>query len=356
MSQESNKKTYKKFRNFTFTVNNYPQAALAALQALKGVTYAVVGKEVGQEGTPHLQGYLRFKSARTLNATHKRLSKTCGVPVHVEVAGGTWEDSLKYCSKEGDFVEWGKQPKGSGSRTDIANFLQEVKQGKSDLELADSHPKEWARYYKAASKLRKEMKLAKGKEETKKALEGIPLRPWQQRVVNHLDQQNDRKVYWVYDAHGGWGKSWLASWLEINKNAFVVTNGKTADIAHAFDYQEYVVFDFARTREEYVNYEVIEAFKNGRLFSPKYDSQVKRFKPCKVVIFANWLPDRSALSADRWDILTLRNAFAPAPQGGADECEEEEKAPEVPPTPQGPASPINIPVPNWSQDDWDMDL
>ena len=51
----------------------------------------------------------------------------------------------------------------------------------------------------------------------------------------------------------------------------------------------------------------MESFKNGRFFSPKYGSCLKRFKPPHVVVFANYMPDLEKLSMDRWDIMDLDN-------------------------------------------------
>jgi len=85
----------------------------------------------------------------------------------------------------------------------------------------------------------------------------------------------------------------------------MVTNGKCADIAHAYNYEEIVVFDFSREQEERINYQIIEKFKDGRIFSPKYDSKCKVFKGARVIVFSNFDPDKSKLSEDRWDVMRV---------------------------------------------------
>lgn len=140
----------------------------------------------------------------------------------------------------------------------------------------------------------------------------LNLRKWQQALVDSLKAQNNRQIMWIYDKHGGNGKSVLSNYLIDNHGAFLCNNGALRDISCAFDGEETVIFDLPRTTiaedgKDYVPYRIMEMFKDGRMFSSKYNSCLKRFKSCKVVVMANFLPDTTKLSADRWDIRTLDN-------------------------------------------------
>ena len=44
------------------------------------------------------------------------------------------------------------------------------------------------------------------------------------------------------------------------------------------------------------------------MFSPKYESTSKLYNIPHVLVFANWMPDMSRLSIDRWDIMHLCTA------------------------------------------------
>ena len=85
-------------------------------------------------------------------------------------------------------------------------------------------------------------------------------------------------------------------------------NGKSADVKFAYKGQKVCVFDLSRSQETHVNYEVIESIKNGVVFSTKYESEMKVFSTAHVVIMANFGPDRSKMSEDRWDIRWLSAA------------------------------------------------
>jgi len=303
-------------RNFCFTHNNYKAGDIEALMGADWISYGCVGKEVGESGTPHLQGYIQLKKGMRITEVNvaKRLKKLFEKQPAVFIAKGTVEQNQTYCSKQASeeeddekYFEWGEArgKKTQGTRSDIAKFKDAVVEGKDDLTLAEEFPGEFMKYYKAADRLRKSLKKAQGETAMKEAYKNVTLRDWQEKLVKHVEEQNDRQVTWVIDPKGNSGKSWLANWLYVHKGAFIVDGGKQADIAHAYDCQEWVVFDYTRSQEEYINYQVIESFKNGRIFSPKYDSAMKIFKPAKLIVFANWAPDYKALSEDRWDIMDM---------------------------------------------------
>lgn len=121
-------------------------------------------------------------------------------------------------------------------------------------------------------------------------------RPWQQELLKEIKQTPDpRKVIWYVDTVGNTGKSTIRTHLVRHENAYYAT-GKCQDMYYAYKKQPVVIFDIPRTSEEYVNYTAIEEFKNGMVFSTKYESKVKAFKKPHVVVFANFYPNTEALS------------------------------------------------------------
>lgn len=135
----------------------------------------------------------------------------------------------------------------------------------------------------------------------------VKINNFQARCLDILEKQDNREILWVCQEKGGVGKSTLSNWLIDKQQAFLCNGGKLSDIAHAYDDQRVVVFDLPRTSEGFVPYKAIECFKDGRIFSPKYESKLKRFKPCKVIVLANFMPDRSRLSDDRWNVWQIPN-------------------------------------------------
>ena len=114
-----------RFRNYVFTLNNYTTEELSHLEKLK-CKYIIYGREIGEQGTPHLQGFVIWNNAKSFNATKKQLSQRA----HIEVCKGTPYDNFVYCSKDGDFTERGERPErvGQGKRNDMIAIKKAIAQ------------------------------------------------------------------------------------------------------------------------------------------------------------------------------------------------------------------------------------
>lgn len=91
-----------KSRSYVFTFNNYTVAEYERICALECV-YLSVGEEVGESGTPHLQGLIFFKNARSFDAVRKLLG------CHVEPCKSL-QAAIDYTQKDGKFIEKGTRP------------------------------------------------------------------------------------------------------------------------------------------------------------------------------------------------------------------------------------------------------
>lgn len=93
-----------KSRNFQLTMNNWTEESRADLIA-KDYVYLIVGKEVGEEGTPHLQCFVHFKNPRSKLGVIKDFPGC-----HVTLCDQKIDAMVTYCSKDGDFEEFGVKP------------------------------------------------------------------------------------------------------------------------------------------------------------------------------------------------------------------------------------------------------
>jgi len=210
---------------------------------------AVIGKEVGESGTPHLQGYISLK---------KKLRMTALVKVLVGASFRECRNEqalIDYCKKDGDYYSIG--------------FPKPIK---IISELYD----------------------------------------WQKRIEDIcLNDKSDRKIYWFWESQGNIGKSAFVKYMIVKHKSLFCSGGKYSDIMNLVFNQNMedcgsVIFDIPRANKGNISYASLEAIKNGMVCNTKYETGVKIFNSPVVVCFANFPPDdTSQLSADRWVVECL---------------------------------------------------
>lgn len=94
-------------KHWVFTLNNPGPDDQGGLWLLP-YDYAVLGFEVGESGTPHIQGYVIFKNKYRLNQL--KVYSPQGQRCHWEPQSlySTPAQAAEYCMKDGDFKEFGE--------------------------------------------------------------------------------------------------------------------------------------------------------------------------------------------------------------------------------------------------------
>lgn len=298
-----------KLRNICFTINNYTDIDVQALRNMytECCKYIICGLEVGESGTPHIQGYAEFKDSMELHNIKKHMPRA-----HIEKRKGTAEQADMYCQKDGRFWALGSRSQ-QGSREDIRIIKDMIYAGATKQQILDDYPHYYFRYHKIIKELIDDYGAIEVKKElTISDYEGVQWKSWQQRILTMIQgQPSNREIHWWYDTIGNTGKSFLTTYMILQHNAYLITGGSKSDIFYAYDSQPIVVFDLARDfqadEKKYI-FDVMENFKNGRFFSGKYESKMKIFKKPHVFIFANFPPSpeqMKLLSQDRWDIYNV---------------------------------------------------
>jgi hypothetical protein len=111
-----------KSRAFVFTINWWQEEDLNAVKALQ-CEYCIAGAEIGEKGTPHLQGYVYFKNPRSFTSVKKILARA-----HIEAAKGTPKQNYEYCAKQSIVYETGEIPR-QGNRTDLQGIVKLIDDG-----------------------------------------------------------------------------------------------------------------------------------------------------------------------------------------------------------------------------------
>ena len=288
-------------KNWCFTLNNYNTDDYDRLTQLVDndeCVYIIFGKEVGDSGTPHLQGFIAFSKRVYMTDVKKRISRTA----HFELARQVPE-SIEYCKKDGDVFEAGVMPAGQGKRTDIDDFKIDVKGGLLNFkDIREKHSQVYAKYKSFVMEYVTD-------NAPQRAIPTYPLHEWQQELLEKLNASpDDRTIHFVVDQTGNNGKTWFAHWYASkNTNCQVLCPGKRADMAYMLRTDiRVLILDAPRSKQgEFIQYDFLEDVKNGYVFSPKYESSVKTLDNIHLVVLMNEPPDLTKLSFDRFDITYL---------------------------------------------------
>lgn len=261
-SLTSKKKRITASKRWCFTLNNYTDSCIDLL-TLKSDLYskAIIGKEVGESGTPHLQGYIEFKTRRRPMETFKNAGDL-GKRIHWEKAKGSADANYKYCSKDGDVVCCIGFPKPL------------------------DNPMAGLTWYK-----------------------------WQEDILATIKTKPDsRTIHWLWDLKGGVGKTTFCKYLTIYHDA-ILLGGKAADVRNGIvQYKakhngctpSIVLVNIPRSfKKKYVSYEAFENVKDMCFYSGKYEGDMVVGNCPHLIIFANQPPDYERMSADRWAVRDI---------------------------------------------------
>ena len=238
----------------------------------------IIGKETcPTTGKEHFQCFFAFKVKCRPVEAHGHRFKGNQSPHWEKTKGNAWQN-YDYCSKDGNFVNWG--------------FPEDYRVQDSDLS--------------------KDM----------------------MRIVDLFRDRCDRKcrkIYWFWESVGNWGKSTCAIYMVDWMNALVV-GGKDADIkCGVADWVDggkekkelpIIVVDIPRVNKGGLSIQALEAVKNGCFFSGKYKSSMCRYAKPHIIIFSNQYPDMVGdMSADRWVITELKKDWILGESSVPDTCE-----------------------------------
>lgn len=292
-------------RNYAYcmTINNYTEEDYQRFKDHK-CRYKCYAKEVGESGTPHIQAYIYFENKISFKSMKKKYPTA-----HFELPRGTPQQNRQYIvgpyqspdlAKSKPFnpeaVEEGDIPK-SVSVNEWEDIKTKIMEGIEWEQLLVLYPQTAIKYLSGLRNYYEQFRP--------KVIVEIPNPyPYQKFIMDLTKQKPDaRTVYWFFEPKGNVGKTTIARYLS-SKGWLYLSNGKTADIALAWQGQN-VVFDFSRSQNDHINYEVMEMLKNGIIFSSKYQSASKIYNPPHLICFSNKYPNMEKLSQDRWQIYKI---------------------------------------------------
>lgn len=256
-------------RGYIYTLNNYTQEEVSELKAIES-RYHVLGEEKGELDTPHIQGYILFKNARSFKAVKKLIPRA-----HIEAQKGTCEQAIEYCKKDGSYQELGTMPmsrkeKGEGEQKRYQRAWELAKAG--DIEEID--PDIRMRLYGTIKRI---------KEDYQKDPGSMP----------YLD------FHWYY-GDSGTGKSKKAR--EENPNAYIKNPNKWWD---GYVDQECVIIDeWSPCHEVLANH--LKKWADHHSFNAERKGGHMCIRPKKIIITSNYSIDECFLNPQDSDPIKRR--------------------------------------------------
>ncbi|CAJ85967.1 replication protein [Malvastrum yellow mosaic alphasatellite] len=247
----------------------------------------------------HLQGYLQLKGERTLNQVKSIFGD---LKPHLEKQRARKTDeACDYCMKEETRVsgpyEFGDYcPSGSHKRRQRESVIR------SPVRMAEENP---SLFRRVKAKIAEE-----DFHKTTREIEILNLKSWQLRLNTLLERApDDRTIFWVYGPTGGEGKSTFARDLYRSGTWFYTRGGSADNVSYQYIGQlgNNIVFDIPRDKKDYLQYSLIEMFKDRLIVSNKYEPLMAPLINCiHVVVMSNFMPDFEKISQDRVHVIPCR--------------------------------------------------
>lgn len=335
------------------TLNNYTQEEWDAIWALPGVRYQCMAREVAPTtNTPHIQFVTFFESNQRFASLKKNLNPRISwtypqcrdnrTVINYHKKGDQPKAEWKELKEKGpsfgisdpsrhfpgttvNWIERGVPPIHAGERKDLSVMKESITEnvntnGYCDMHaLLNEHFEPYARARSATLDWVSLEEFRRNKELLHQQTFEWEYRPYQRVLLERIESPRAREVVTVVDLAGNAGKTSFMMRLQCERpelNLFHTEPGKFDNMAYKLSKHKplpkCVVVDTPRSRSEIMQYDFLEACKNGYVRCDKYTSgQIILPKNIPVLLFMNQYPDLTMLSLDRWYILVIKDKDAP---------------------------------------------
>lgn len=260
-SLQGKKKQVSPAKHWVFTLNNYTKKDLIQLEHIDSskVPILVYQSEIGDNGTPHIQGCLSF------NTKGRPFNLTLSNRIHWEKKSkhSTLEQMRFYCADP-------------DKRDHSANIV-----------------------------------LQRGWKPKVKYIENINIMyDWEKDLLKKIDDYKpDRTIHYIWEEKGCTGKTTFQKWLFTHYENTIVLSGNATDMKNGIvQYQKennclpkIIIINIPRSKE-IMSWCGIEEIKDMFFFCGKYEGGMVCGECPFVCIFANKPPPLKELSLDRWVI------------------------------------------------------
>ena len=148
----------------------------------------------------------------------------------------------------------------------------------------------------------------------------VELKPWQESLLEYVQQPFDREIFWIIGKEGNEGKNWFQKYVKSWLGARRVVTGIDIKASNASIFQalrkcpivtaDIFFFNIGKSMKKFdqINYDALEKMKDGEAFASKYGSQQLKIRvPNVVMVFSNSPPDVRELAKVRFRVFNIKN-------------------------------------------------
>ena len=148
----------------------------------------------------------------------------------------------------------------------------------------------------------------------------VELKPWQESLLEYVQQPCDREIFWIIGKEGNEGKNWFQKYVKSWLGARRVVTGIDIKANNASIFQalrkcpivtaDIFLFNIGKSMKKFdqINYDALEKMKDGEAFASKYGSQQLKIRvPNVVMVFSNSPPDVRELAKVRFRVFNINN-------------------------------------------------
>lgn len=140
--------------------------------------------------------------------------------------------------------------------------------------------------------------------------------PWQKEIIELVKSKPDsRTIEWIYDPHGGAGKTSLGQYISGQKLGILTYIGNIYHLGTQLqteikkgECKDTVIFNFTRQMSDNKVYTALEQVKDGSVAVTKYKTEMIHWEEGKrphVIVFANYFPHLEHMTVERWRIRPI---------------------------------------------------
>lgn len=270
-------------RNWVFTINNPQQSETELLEYLKTLShikYVAFGREIGDgteenpNGTEHYQGYIEFSTPKWWSVIKGYFSEPNVKPnAHIDFRKGTRKQAHDYVFKINEYADKAHTKIGDtfyfgefvddGERSDINQLREMIEEGATDIELAETATKSFARYLPFVDRYRQALIKEKFGKTRRLNLE----------VIYIYGSTGLGKTRWVLDTYG-------------DGNVYRITDYDDFPFDN-YDGEDVVIFEEFRSQvkiDKMLNYLDVYSLR----LRARYNNKTACYT--KVFIVSNWKP------------------------------------------------------------------